>query len=443
MSHRIRLSEAAFAPLEVYVLDVAHLEGPDEDEAATCREIADAVVRLPNGGAVLHLPHGVGGADRDQLLRWHSLLNEASNSADASGDYSWARSLAATASKVLDPLREARVRENKANQRFIRRAPVAARTGSAKRERRFRYTYDADEAARTALPARIGEKLRIPHKGRPGHYEVVERLAPDVVGVLHDETGHAMAISDTALRELVRDFYRPAEGTAPTEDDRHRHEREDALPRSRYEALKAIIDASGIDDHDFAAADAAYHAWKTAGTKKEKAKIEGKPTKKAKGKQAKSKQAKRGPRVKRPPKPPPWEGGQLDAFEGDLRRGKHFTSLLEAFEHASRGARTWRDLTPVLALLRDVKGFEEARFPDEVYERHNRHEAELEEQGHTIDVDLYGVPVTLGTDLNEAIFLASSLTPPGLLAPLSEEDEARAAREEEGEYEDDFGDLWA
>jgi hypothetical protein len=738
MSHRIRLSEAAFAPLEVYVLDVAHLEGPDEDEAATCREIADAVVRLPNGGAVLHLP---GADDEARLWRWHAVVAAGAESAHESGHHSWERSLAATASKVLEPLREREragrmrenpdepdepasenwpiskidppanergnvshrawhealkaagwvssnerpdlfaagdtalvsmdngheawatitrfykngavgviqngerlnarevwkqlaapkknprrnprqtypdgrlipvlgdevyqqvrgfmgaggairgvvvkgrggalrvkltgysgmmpttdvvegktmpltpawtvvddpihdvrkveakkaidskeeiqrqakeavehyvqqhglipasmdnitvgmtlvmpysegqwgtgdpqrihveevtveeiesrgfvydggrtsplkgwyvagarpMRENKGNQRFIRRAPVATRTGSAKRERRFRYTYDADEAARTALPARIGEKLRIPHKGQPGHYEVVERLAPDVVGVLHDETGHAMAISDTALRELVRDFYRPAEGTAPTEDDRHRHEREDALPRSRYEALKAIIDASGIDDHDFAAADAAYHAWKTAGTKKEKAKIEGKPTKKAKGKQAK---AKRGPRVKRPPKPPPWEGGQLDAFEGDLRRDargrvRHFTSLLEAFEHASRGARTWRDLTPALALLRDVKGFEEARFPDEVYERHNRHEAELEEQGHTIDVDLYGVPVTLGTDLNEAIFLASSLTPPGLLAPLSEEDEARAAREEEGEYEDDFGDLWA
>ncbi len=51
MSHRIRLSEAAFAPLEVYVLDVAHLEGPDEDEAATALEIKHSVEHLPNGGA--------------------------------------------------------------------------------------------------------------------------------------------------------------------------------------------------------------------------------------------------------------------------------------------------------------------------------------------------------------------------------------------------------
>jgi hypothetical protein len=325
-----------------------------------------------------------------------------------------------------------RLRENKADQNFIRRTP--SRDGS---KRNFRYTYDPDLATRVNIKAKVKEKLRIPHEGRSGHYEVVARLADDVVGVLHDETGHAMAISDVALRELARDVYRPAEGTTPAEDVRHRHEREDALPRSRYEALKAIEDASGIDGHDFSVADAAYHAWKTAGAKQPKAKLEGKSTKKAKA----TKKAKRGPRVKRPPKPPPWQGGQLDAFEGDLRRGKHFTSLLEAFEHATRGARTWRDLEPALALLRDVPGFKDAHFPDEVYERHNRHEAELEDEGYGIDVDLYGMPISVGTDLNEAVFLAATLTPPRLRAPLTEEDAARAAREDEYEDDEDLA-LW-
>jgi len=296
-----------------------------------------------------------------------------------------------------------RLRENKASQSFIRRTP--SRDGS---KRRFRYTYDPDLATRVNVKAKVKEKLRIPHAGSPGHYEVVARLAPNVVGVIHDETKHAMAISDLALRELARDVYRPAKDATPSEDVRYRHEREDALPRSRDDAYQAIIEASGIKDHDFARADAAYRKWKAG-------------------------------KGKRRVKPPPLTGGQLDAFEGD-RRGRHFTSLLEAFEHATRGARTWRDLEPALALLRDVPGFRKARFPDEVYERHNRHEAELEEQGYTIDVDLYGVTMTPDMDVNEAVFLASTMDPPRLWEPLSEEDVARAAREEEGMYEEE--DAW-
>ncbi len=547
MNHRIRLSEAAFAPLEVYVLDVAHLEGPDEDEAATALEIKHAIERLPNGGAVLHLPD-----DEAQLWRWHAILSAGAESAHDSGDHSWEKALTATASKVLEPLRERErknprgrrakaggevglnkefypggtflpttrlpkgarpsysggsgrvlvapgvlevpppgmsaifasisaivqrrpdgtiqpfppshpvwesgmygsyeeaaakceawnagerffdlrpMRENKGNQSFIRRTP--SRDGS---KRNFRYTYDPDLATRVNVKAKVKEKLRVPHRGVIGHYEVVARLADDVVGVLHDETGHAMAISDVALRQLARDVYRPAPGTTSREDVRHRHEREDALPRSRYETLRAIEDASEIEDHDFAQADAAYHAWKTAGAKQPQAKVEGKPTKKGAKKT-------RGPRVKRPPKPPPWTGGQLDAFEADLKRGRHFTSLLEAFEHASRGARTWRDLEPVLRMLRDTPGFQNARFPAEVYARHAEHDIELDAQGHTIDVEQYGVTLPKNAtprDVNEAVLFASTAP-----AALSEEDEARAAREEEGfdeDVDDDgLGDLW-
>jgi hypothetical protein len=301
------------------------------------------------------------------------------------------------------------LRENKADQTFIRRIPSTGRGGAAPK-RRYRYTYDVDLATRVNVPARVGEKIRIPYRNVLGHYEVVERLAPDVVALVHDEAKHALVISDAALRELARDTYRPGDGGAPSEEDvRLRHEREDALPRSRDEAYRTIQDASGIDDHDFAKADEAYRHWK----------------------------AERGKKRRRPPQ---WEGGELDVFRADMKKGKNFSSLLEAFEHASRGARTWRDLEPVLVMLRDVPGFENARFPDEVYERHNRHDAELDEQGHTIDVDLYGMSVPAGASrdaINEAIFLASTLTPPNVASSISEEDAARAAREEEGVVEED------
>jgi hypothetical protein len=296
-------------------------------------------------------------------------------------------------------MRRIELRENKADQSFIRRTP--SREGS---KRAYRYTYDVDLATRVNVKAKPKEKLRIPYRGVPGHYEVVARLASDVVGVIHDETRHPMAISDLALRELARDVYRPAEDATSQEDVRYRHEREDALPRSRDDAYQAILDASGIKDHDFARADAAYRKWKAG-------------------------------KGKRRVKPPPLTGGQLDAFEGDLR-GRHFTSLLEAFEHATRGAKTWRDLTPALALLRDVPGFKSARFPNEVYERHTRHDLDLDEQGHTIDVELYGVTMTPDMDVNEAVFLASTMTPPRLWEPLSEEAEARAAREDQDEYDE-------
>lgn len=303
-----------------------------------------------------------------------------------------------------------RLRENKADQTFIRRTPATGRKGAAPK-RRYRYTYDVDAATRVNVKARVGEKLRIPYRGALGHYEVVERLAPDVVAALHDEAKHALVISDVALRELARDTYRPGDGgAASAEDVRLRHEREDALPRSRDAAYGAILDASNIDDHDSSKADEAYRRWKAG-----------------KGKRGR-------------PRPPQWRGGELDAFGGDLKQGKNFSSLLEAFEHASRGARTWRDLEPVLVMLREVPGFGEARFPDEVYERHNRHDEELDEQGHTIDVDQYGVTVTPADDIGEAVFLASTMDPPRLRAPLTDEDREYMAREEAGieEPEDDL-----
>lgn len=110
---------------------------------------------------------------------------------------------------------------------------------------------------------------------------------------------------------------------------------EDRLPRSRAATLAAIFDASGIDDHDCARADAAYAAWKRNG--------------------------------KRGKKPKTSFGGILDAMDPD---GNAPGSLLEAFEIATKGAKTWADIAPVLDMLRDVPGLERARLPDDVMLRH-------------------------------------------------------------------------
>ena len=280
-------------------------------------------------------------------------------------------------------------RENDGSQKFIRRTPVQKRRGEAKRERKWRYVYDVDAALRGKERALIGEKIRLPYKGVFGHYEVLRRLPlgnlDNTVAVLHDETGHLMAINEACLRQLARDVYTPDPNKPEVDDVRYAHMREDALPRSRVAAYNAILDASGIEDHDFARADDAYAAWKA-----------------------------KKPKPKKPP--PPWKGGQLDVFEGDLKNKKHFTSLLEAFEHATRGAKTWRDLEPVLAQLGSVLG-EDMRFPNDVLDKQREHELELRDLGEGIDVEQYGVTLEQSGDLEGDIFMAATMTPP---APESE-----------------------
>lgn len=300
-----------------------------------------------------------------------------------------------------------KIRENKAEHVYIRRTPVLSHKEGTKRKHHYWYTYDKNEAKKVKVKAKVGEKIKIPHNGQQGHYEVIGRLSDDVVGMIHDETHHAMAISDEALRELLKDVYHPDENLLPSEDVRYRHEKEDALPSSRDSAYRAIQEASGIEDHDFAQADQEYREWKRNKGKKRK-------------------------------RPAPWRGGGLDIFETDLPRNKHFSCLLEAFEHATKGATTWRDIEPVLKMLHDVPGFENARFPDEVYERHVKHEAELEQQGYTIDVTLYGHTYSglEGEDIKEVIFMASTIIPPGLQKGSGAE-EAIGARDE-GAVEDDM-----
>jgi hypothetical protein len=304
-------------------------------------------------------------------------------------------------------------RENDGSQKFIRRTPVQKRRGEAKRERKWRYVYDVDAALRGKERALIGEKIRLPYKGVFGHYVVLRRLPlgnlDNTVAVLHDETGHLMAINEACLRQLARDVYTPDPDKPEADDVRYAHMREDALPRSRVAAYNAILDASGIEDHDFARADDAYAAWKATAPPSAKAKPKTDKTAKKKTRQSRA-------LPKRPPKPPQWKGGQLDVFEGDLKNKKHFTSLLEAFEHATRGAKTWRDLEPVLAQLGSVLG-EDMRFPNDVLDRQREHELELRDLGEGIDVEQYGVTLEQSGDIEGDIFMAATMTPP---APESE-----------------------
>jgi hypothetical protein len=110
----------------------------------------------------------------------------------------------------------------------------------------------------------------------------------------------------------------------------------DALPRDRGVLLQQLLEANGINDHDSAAADAAYQAWKAGG--------------------------------RRGPKPTSNLGGMLDAFDVSKDGGAP-QSLLEAFEKQTRGAHTYRDLQPALDALSDALGVR-MHLPDDVIARH-------------------------------------------------------------------------
>lgn len=102
------------------------------------------------------------------------------------------------------------------------------------------------------------------------------------------------------------------------------------LRTPRTTILNSIIEESGIEDHDFAAADRAYLEWK---------------------------------KRRLGPKPKAWAGGELDSFRTD---GTRFSSLVEAFEHAAKGLKNWAEIDEyVMPLLREVPGFEKARIPED------------------------------------------------------------------------------
>jgi len=338
--------------------------------------------------------------------------------------------------EVLDAL------EKGAGHKYIRRIP----TGNAKRK--YRYIYSAAHAVAEGADPTVGEKVRVKDSGKEGHYEVTALHDDGHVTIKHDESGATMRVHAGQLRDMLASEHAPAiaekheaalkihaqalktgtpkqqkraadhlkrlglEGEAkkatalakkrekardamrerrktlkiaarPAKnldelDIKHRHV--DMLPRSRKSVLDAIKEASGIDDHDLAQADVAYASWKGRGSKGPK------PMRGTTGGKV---------------------GGELDSFEGDLKRGEHFSSLLEAFEHATRGAKTWRDIAPVMAQLRDVPGFENAHLPEDALLRHGLQEQERREW------DESGAPAVADDDGFAAFDAATRVEPEG------------------------------
>jgi len=292
--------------------------------------------------------------------------------------------------------------ENGAQHLYIRRVP----TGRS--PRRYRYVYDPARAVRTFSQPQVGEKIRIMHGTQPGHYEVVRFAKDSVVEVAHDETGHRMMIATKRLHDLLSDAYAARAEVGTLDALMARHLREDRLPRGKWQVFDAIVSASKIEDTEFANADRAYLRWRRG----------------------------QGPKPKRRA-----GSGELDAFEGDLARGRHFTSLREAFDDATKGAQTWRDVMPALRKLRSVPGFEHARFPDEVLGRHTTQDLELHDfESATapphVDVEVYGSTIAPGaTPEDEAFAVLDAWMPEG------EEDDGVAAAEEV-EEEDPWGGVF-
>ncbi len=96
----IKLSEAQLSAVETYVTDPAHLDDTVEDDgaAATSRQIQAALK-----GNHLTLP-----TEPEVCWQWHARFAYASESAAESGDYAWAQSLNALASKCVSVLRGAK-----------------------------------------------------------------------------------------------------------------------------------------------------------------------------------------------------------------------------------------------------------------------------------------------------------------------------------------------
>jgi hypothetical protein len=243
------------------------------------------------------------------------------------------------------------VRLNGANQKYLRRVPMEGKS------RRYRYIYDPKRLAPTGAQPKLGEKVKVPHGDQPGHYEVVQIYPSGRVRIVHDETGHEMQIKPEKLYDLLRAAHISDYKQVAQLEQEEAFRKSDRLPRSKKAAYEAIKDASDIDDHDSAKADVAYWKWKQSG--------------------------------KRGKKPRDTSIKGIDAFERD---DKKFSSLLEAFEDATKGAKTWKDIEPVLEMLRGVAGFEKAEFPASVYDNWSNWKQREESVGE-IDVERFGQPI--------------------------------------------------
>ncbi len=228
-----------------------------------------------------------------------------------------------------------------ANHKYIMRMP----TGGVPK---YRYVYKADKVdAFGAHAPEVGAKVKLHHDGQAGHYEVKRNFKDGRVEMVHDETGDRRVIHKDHLQDLFHAQHGTESESTARQKMEAKHEKEDRLPKARHHILAAIANESGIEDHDFAKQEEKYKAWVQNGRK--------------------------GPKPKRD------KGGHLDAFEADKKKGKHFGSLTEAFTDQVKGARTWREIKPALEQLRTVPGWENARFPQDVMDRHTMQDMERKE----------------------------------------------------------------
>lgn len=166
---------------------------------------------------------------------------------------------------------------------------------------------------------------------RPEIDTLVERLKASPL--IADEGPAALPAKEPAVLEALK----PERVPRTLEE---KQARADALPRGpkgRVSVLRAILDASGVEDLDTAAADAEYLRWSGRGRK--------------------------GAR------PGAWAGGEIDSLLPD-DGGPRPSGVFEAFDRLTRKARTWREVRDnVLPRLREVPGLERAQLPDEVMQR--------------------------------------------------------------------------
>lgn len=249
-----------------------------------------------------------------------------------------------------------------ADHKYVRRIV----TGKASPKYRYIYAGDLKPGRRSRAKPKVGEKIKVSHEGQAGHYAVTKVHDDGHVEVHHDETGHRMKIKADKLHDLFREN-NVDDGRTVNARLSAEHAKADRLPRNRKEVLTAIMDAAGIDDHALSRLDEAYSKWKAGGRK--------------------------GPKPERPK-----GGGELDSLSADKRKGKGFSSLLEAFESATKNAKTWRDIADLVhGPLRDVPGFENAHLPEDVLLRHAHQYDELRHA----DDDHFKRPDRFGQTLSE------------------------------------------
>ncbi|MCP4498880.1 MAG: hypothetical protein GY822_02805, partial [Deltaproteobacteria bacterium] len=85
-----------------------------------------------------------------------------------------------------------------ADHKYLRRIM----TGKAKPK--YHYIYSATSMKHAAKP-KVGEKVRVDHEGKQGHYEITHDHDDGHISVKHDETGHTMKVKKDKLQGLFHE----------------------------------------------------------------------------------------------------------------------------------------------------------------------------------------------------------------------------------------------